>query len=142
MQKTILNIAIVILLGACTSNTIYQKPEDLIPKEQMIELLTDIYLANAAVTNPNKLEKRNIFYLPLVYKKYNIDSAQFKRSNHYYTSRIKDYKSIYQAVFNNLEKLQEEYKIPAKIYDSINKLKLDSLKRLKRLLKKRRPVKN
>jgi len=116
------------LLLSCTSNTIYEKPKDLIPKDQMVALLTDIFLANSAAINPNKSGKRNVKYLPLVYEKYHIDSAQFKRSNHYYTSNIKEYEAIYQEVFNNIEKLEKKYKVLQNKRDSIENLKKDSIR--------------
>jgi len=129
MNKIFILLILIVVLGSCTGNTIYEEPEDLIPKEQMIALLTDIYIANSGNTSPNKLEKRQIEYMPLVYNKYKIDSSRFKRSNIYYTSRIKDYKYIYQEVVKNLEILKESYKKPAMIYDSIQKVKSDSIKK-------------
>jgi len=138
MFKKIFKVALFLLLVACTSNTIYQKPEDLIPKPQMIDLLTDIYLANAADNNPNKLGERNIKYLPLVYKKYKIDSSRFKRSNYYYTSKIKEYQSIKQAVFNNLEALKKEHDILFKRSDSLAKIKREAVRKIN--LKKRKYI--
>jgi len=84
--------------------TIFKKPDDLIPKDQMIALLTDIFIANSAKVSPDKAGKHNKNYLQLVFKKYHIDTAQFKRSNYYYTTKIKEYRAIYQEVFKNLEK--------------------------------------
>ena len=72
---------------SCTSRTIYKKPNDLIPKDQMIDLWTDIYIAQwQARAIKNKKLERKVNYMPLVYNKFNIDSVRFMRSNIYYTS--------------------------------------------------------
>lgn len=74
----------------------------------MIELWTDIYLANGARSTQNiHLEKR-ISYQPLVYKKYKIDSVQFMESNIYYTSKIEDYEKMFEEVEKRLQNLQEK----------------------------------
>ncbi|PJC58354.1 MAG: DUF4296 domain-containing protein, partial [Flavobacteriales bacterium CG_4_9_14_0_2_um_filter_35_242] len=46
MKHTYIILAIVLFFGACTSNTIYKKPKDLIPKDQMVDLMVDMYMAN------------------------------------------------------------------------------------------------
>jgi len=129
MYQSLKIIFIVLFLNACTSNTIYKKPDDLIPPDKMVDLLTDIYIANAAISFPNKLDVRNLQYLPLVYKKYKIDSLRFKHSTTYYLSKIKEYKIINQKVIDRLEMLKKNSKVAADKYDSLMKIKRDSLKR-------------
>ena len=47
-MKKILPLLIGILLTSCTSNTILKKPVDLIPKDTMVLLLTDLFIAKSA----------------------------------------------------------------------------------------------
>jgi hypothetical protein len=101
-------IGITIILMSCTSNTIYKKPDDLIPKNKMIELMTDIYIANAATNVHNIHEERQKNYMYLVYKKYGIDSAQFAGSNQYYISKIDEYKKMHEKVQKRISKLKKE----------------------------------
>ncbi|NQW35985.1 MAG: DUF4296 domain-containing protein [Flavobacteriales bacterium] len=129
MLRHLFKIAFIFTLAACTSNTIYEKPKDLIPKEQMIDLLTDLYIANAAGNNSNKEGNSSVKYFPLVYEKYKIDSNRFKSSNFYYTSKVKDYQFISEAVYNNLEALKKEHENLIKIQDSTAKVKKDALKK-------------
>jgi uncharacterized protein DUF4296 len=133
MKKVVLFIVLSFLLS-CTSATIYKKPENLIPRDQMVALLTDMYIANSIQRNPNKSGKKNIKYMSLVYKKYNIDSTRFKESNQYYTSNIKLYKAIYQEVLDTIEKLEKKYTRLNQIRDSIKKIKSDSIKKAKKLI--------
>lgn len=115
-------VAIFILgffIASCTSNTILEKPDDLIPKDQMVELLSDLLLAQGGRNIKNINLERKVNYFPLVFQKYNIDTAQFKRSNYYYTSRIDDYTEILADVKANLESRKL-------IYDR-DRIKSDSL---------------
>lgn len=132
MKKVILFIVFSFLLS-CTSATIYKKPKNLIPRDQMVALLTDIYIANAAQINPYKTGRKKINYLSLVYQKYNIDTIRFKESNRYYTSDIKLYKSIYQEVLDTIEKLEKTYRKRNQIKDSIQKIKRDSIAEIDKL---------
>ena len=131
MKHTYIILAIVLFFGACTSNTIYKKPKDLIPKDQMVDLMVDMYMANVSVNLPNKDNLRNIQYFPLVYKKHKIDSTRFKNSNLYYMSKIKDYLDINQRVIDKLEILKKAKEAVRKIEDSILKIKSDSIQKIK-----------
>jgi len=142
MRQFFLVTLVVLLLNSCTSDTIYKKPKDLIPPDVMVNLLTDIYIANAARSIPNKLNGHNEQYLPLVYKKYKIDSLRFKRSNIYYLSRIKEYKSIQEKALKNLEILKNKYKKISDKIDSINKIKMDSIRKRKPKIKSPRKLLN
>lgn len=108
----------IVFVSSCTSNTIYKAPEDLIPEEKMIELLTDLYIASAASTIPNHTQTKQMAYFQLVYQKHNIDSTRFKVSNAYYTTKIDLYEKI-------LLKVEEKLK---KIKDSIVQIENDSIK--------------
>jgi hypothetical protein len=97
-MKKILLFLIVIVLTSCTSNTILKKPKDIIPKDTMVLLLTDLFIAKSAFIEKNILNQRKINYMPLVYHKYKIDSTRFSNSNFYYTSKLEEYELIYTAV--------------------------------------------
>ena len=90
-MKHFFYIAILLFLLSCTSNTIYKKPKNLVPKDSMIALLTDMYIASSAKNVKNKFLKREKNYMALVYGKYKIDSTRFDVSNDYYTSKIEEY---------------------------------------------------
>lgn len=126
MKKLIFFVTTVLLLFSCTSNTVYEKPKDLISKDSMVILLKDLYLANGARSIKNKRQQRKISYLPLVYKKYKIDSARFQRSNVYYTSKTDEYSSLLQEVLTILQSEQKIFLEKNKIRDSIYR---DSIKK-------------
>ncbi|MGY5353012.1 DUF4296 domain-containing protein [Wenyingzhuangia sp. IMCC45533] len=90
MNKLFYKFSIVIILAVvgCNSNTIIKKPENLIPKEMMIDVLTDTYLSTSAKNSVNVNGEKRVNYHALIYKKYNIDSLSFNESLKYYSSDI------------------------------------------------------
>ncbi len=111
----------------CTSNTIIKKPDNLISKDQMVDVLTDLFLATGGKNIKNIHLQRNVNYYPLVYEKYQIDSTQFKESNFYYTSKIDEYDKILKRVDDRLKKLRKQFEDEKNVQDSIKRMKRDSL---------------
>ena len=52
----------------CTSNTIIKKPDHLIPKNQMVDLLTDMLIASGGENIKNNDLERDVNYFPLVFE--------------------------------------------------------------------------
>lgn len=97
MKKVFIALSIV-FFTSCTSNTILKKPKDLIPKDTMVMLITDLFIAKSAIGEKNLNNHRKVNYLPLVYNKYQIDSVRFKSSNFYYMSVFEEYDLMYKEV--------------------------------------------
>ncbi len=109
MKKTPYIIITLVVLLSCTSRTIYKKPDDLIPKEQMVELWVDIMIADGASNVKNKDAQRKINYMRFIYQKYQIDSVRFMKSNIYYTSKVEEYEKMFEDVSSKLKKIKENY---------------------------------
>jgi hypothetical protein len=132
-----------ILLVSCTSNTIFEKPKDLIPKDTMSLLLQEMMISSSAKFIKNKNNQKNINYMPFVYENFKIDSTRFKSSNYYYMSKIDVYQEILENAQNSIAARQEVLTNRKTVLDSIkkdsiqgnlNKLKrADSLKIIKNL---------
>lgn len=135
MKKILAVILLSTLFLSCTSNTIYEKPDDLISKDSMVILLRDMYIAVAAKNVKNKNLQRKISYAPFVFEKYGIDSARFQRSNFYYTSKIDLYEPMLNEVLNSLEEDRSEYTAIKKVRDSIRQ---DSLRKVRLEAKRKR----
>jgi hypothetical protein len=97
-MKNLIFFLAIISLASCTSKTILEKPKDLIPKDSMVLLLTDLYIAKSAFSEKNINNERKINYTSLVYNKYLIDSSRFINSNYYYTSKLEEYDLIFKEV--------------------------------------------
>ncbi|MDP3352348.1 MAG: DUF4296 domain-containing protein, partial [Flavobacteriaceae bacterium] len=68
MKNIIYLIIGIIMFSACTSNTIYEKPKNLLSKKEMVNILTDMYIAEGARSVHNKDAERLVDYMPLVYE--------------------------------------------------------------------------
>lgn len=120
MRNKILFI-IVFILVSCTSSTIYDKPKNLIERDSMVALLTDMYIASSAKNAKNKYLKRGENYMFLVYEKYKVDSTRFNESNIYYTSKTEEYTDILSGVKSNIDSLEKLYEERRLIKDSLDK---------------------
>jgi len=122
-MKKISLLLLFIFLVSCTSNTIFKKPKDLIPKDTMSLLVQDMMIASSAkfVKNINKQKKIN--YISFVYDKYKIDSVRFQNSNFYYISKIDLYEEIITDAKVKIENKKKFFTKLKATQDSINKLK-------------------
>ena len=127
-MKKISYLFIFICFLSCTSNTIFEKPKDLIPRDTMSLLLQEMMIASSAKFIENKKQQKNINYMPFVYDKFKIDSTRFGISNYYYMSKIDMYQEILENAKNSLESRSDVFnKIRTKI-DSISKDSMDCVK--------------
>ncbi|OSY87172.1 hypothetical protein WH52_12985 [Tenacibaculum holothuriorum] len=115
-------LALILTFVSCTSNTIYEKPKDLIPKDSMISLLTDMYIAVSAKNIKDSLDKKRSNYTLYIYEKYKIDSTRFINSNTYYTSEIDEYTKMIKEVKNKIEELERESSEIIRKMDSLIKV--------------------
>jgi len=91
------------LCVSCNRNT-YEAPENLIEEDQMIEVLSEFMLLNAAKgINKKILEKHIADPTQYIFDKYGIDSTQLANSNTYYAHNSEAYASIYEHLKKKLE---------------------------------------
>ena len=151
MRKQLKFILLILLVFSCKNNSIDKpkKPDNLISKDKMVEVIYDISIINAAKGSNRKLiESEGIAPEDYIYKKHNIDSLQFALSNEYYAYNLKTYEDIYNSVKIKLEKDKTHFKalieVEQKVKDSINKKtrrEFDSLKKIGKLIPKKKNLK-
>lgn len=135
MKKTIIVLFVLIAFASC-KDTVVEKPENLIEKDKMVDIIYDLSLLEAIKsTNYGSLESRKIDASTYVYKKYKIDSLQFAKSDHYYASDIDSYSEIYDRVSKRIENNKQAI-------DSANKTKLNLGKKSGTMPQKPVKVKN
>tara|TARA_R110002049_G_scaffold37208_1_gene117475 strand:- start:41432 stop:41947 length:516 start_codon:yes stop_codon:yes gene_type:complete len=133
-----------LLLSACYGNKKPEKPENLISKKEMVNILMDIKIMTSANgINKEILDENGVHQEDYIYKKYHIDSLQFALSNEYYSHYLVQYESIYAKVNDSLSVLKELYlkqnerEVKKKrIQDSLAKIVSDTLVSQKELLRK------
>ncbi|MGS2738837.1 DUF4296 domain-containing protein [Sinomicrobium sp. M5D2P17] len=98
---------ILLSIASCKQKPV-EKPENLIPKNQMTDILLDVALVNAARgIGTDVLKENNIVPDTYIYQKHQVDSLQFAESNTYYASRPSDYAAMYKEVENRLKEMKE-----------------------------------
>lgn len=113
-----------------------ERPDDLIPEDKMIDLLTELSLVNAARNfNKFKLEKTGIEPEKYIYEKFEVDSLQFERSNAWYSEQYTQYERIYDSVKARIQvmktKLDSIMDRERRIEDSIKQAEKDSLRQVR-----------
>jgi hypothetical protein len=102
MKFTLYIVTILLLIG-CQDVKRPEKPDDLIPREKMVDIFTDAYIMNAARSiNLKVINEYGVALDSTFYTKYNIDSLQFVRSNAYYTANLNEYLSLVEEVEQRL----------------------------------------
>ena len=112
MKRILYLISLLFLVVGCNEKVI-EKPEDLIARDKMVDILIDLALINAGkAIDPNVMEENQVEPMRYIYLKYEIDSAQFVKSDLYYAAIPLEYEAIYEAVEERLEaeriRLKEE----------------------------------
>lgn len=130
-MRSFLYLTMVFVFMGCQDVKRPERPEDLIPRDKMVDIFTDAYVMNAARSINLKVITDNGVVLDSVfYTRYDIDSLQFVRSNAYYTANLNEYLSLFEEVEQRL--LQLETKKDSldlfKIKQAEAALKKDSIK--------------
>lgn len=89
---------------SCAEEVI-KKPEDLIPRDKMSELLYELAILNAA-KNTDKGILEDHFENPteFLFRKYGVDSLQFVKSDMYYASQPLVYEAMYEEIADRLDR--------------------------------------
>lgn len=101
MKKVLVIVCLTLSFFSCNNNAV-EKPDNLIDKDKMTDILYDMSLLEAIKTqniNGGITTKTASEY---IYKKYKIDSIQFAKSNKYYASDIEEYKKIFEKIKERL----------------------------------------
>ena len=113
-MKHFISIVLTVLLFtafSCQEKDI-MKPDHLIGKRQMVQMLTDVHLAKAIsqrqydVPDSLKLSSTDLYYSVLA--KYGVPDSVFVRSVIYYSSHPKEYEKMYNDVINALKEMEQE----------------------------------
>lgn len=148
MKKIVFFFGLLVLFSSCNKDLV-EKPDNLIDKRTMIDIMYDMSLLNALkYQNSNSLYSNNINPKTYVYKKYKIDSLQFVKSNAYYAADYREYKKMFDALNDRLKKekakaesvIKKEQKQEAalkkakakKVQDSIIKVKKEKELKVKK----------
>ncbi|SDR83969.1 protein of unknown function [Formosa sp. Hel1_31_208] len=111
MRTTIFILTTLFLFG-CNSIEKPEKPENLLSKDKMVDILYDIYILNAAKgATKTVLVDNGIFPQDYVFEKHKIDSLQFAKSNEYYGYYVEEYESILGQLEQKISRDKDKYQL-------------------------------
>lgn len=101
------------ILSACGDSFI-EKPEGLVPEEQMVDMLVDLHLADALYTQKRnrtggsemRIKTEDFYYSVL--EKYGVADSVFEKSIVYYASFPKDFEEIYAEALDRVNLMRED----------------------------------
>ena len=119
----------------CERNKRPEAPADLLTKQQMADILYDMFVLNAAKGSSLKiLQENGVDPDTYVLEKHQIDSARFVRSNDYFAYSHQDYSEIMDMIQERVEKEKEYFELKLEEEN-------DEAQRIKDSLKNARPKK-
>ena len=111
-MKRFLIISFLVLFAACSNVEKAPKPEQLLSKEEMAIILSDLYIIEVAISsNRSSYIETGVQPSSYIYDKYDIDSVMFKENLNYYNDRVEDYLFIMDKIQDDLKSLQDSVKV-------------------------------
>jgi hypothetical protein len=125
MKNTIGALLLCLAIISC-GEKVLEAPENLIPKDKMVDILSDLAILTAAkTTNISILTKNKVEPTPYLLNKYDIDSMQLVESDRYYASIPDEYEEIYIRVEEKLDQQAKEMDAAKRVRDSLRMLELE-----------------
>lgn len=106
-----------LVLSSCGSSienedNVAAVPNNLLPKEQFVDMLTDSYMIEAAIRQGvgkgENAEELSSFFYPKLFKKYHISEQDFKENIRYYSSQPELMQEIQTEVVDRLSLKEQE----------------------------------
>ncbi|MGB5275037.1 MAG: DUF4296 domain-containing protein [Flavobacteriaceae bacterium] len=125
MKNTIGALFFCLAIISC-GEKVLEAPENLIPKDKMVDILADLAIITAAkTTNISILTKNKVEPTPYLLKKYKIDSMQLVESDRYYASLPDEYEEIYSRVEEKLDRQAKVMDAAKRARDSLRMLEIE-----------------
>lgn len=113
MKKILLIFSMIVWFFSACDKPAVEKPDKLIKRKLMIEMLVDVHLAEATFTHMRydsivqKSSSANFYYSIL--EKYGVSDSLFEKSYVYYLSEPKEFEKMYREVMNELSIIEQQY---------------------------------
>ena len=111
MKKYFLFLSMILFFG-CIHKKEKNANSNIIPKQEMIQILVDVELAESAIAihqnRNNNIDIYSNYYYNSIFKKYKISRKKFEESLKYYAKKGDDFNEIFTQVINILSRKQSE----------------------------------
>ena len=135
MNRLILIFSTLLFITSCyhVNKPEVVRPDPLIPKEEMVNILADIYLAEGTlaykrldIKDKKVAEKYSTAYYVQIFDKYHINHRILKENLNYYNSDPKNMEKILEEVLAHLSRLQSEVETIGLVSDTITQPAVDT----------------
>jgi hypothetical protein len=105
-------MAFFFVVSAC-EKAVVPKPKKLVPRDRMVDMLTDMHIAESVFQNRRYSTEQVIqfteadFYYSIL-KKHEVADSTFEQSLIYYSSLPKEFEKIYSRVLNKLNEMEQD----------------------------------
>ena len=104
MRKLIVFLTVLALFVSCKDELV-KKPDNLIDKDVMVNIIYDISILDAIRNqNPTSIDSFKINSRDFIFKKYKVDSLRFVKSNMYYSADYEGYKAMFDKVAKRVDR--------------------------------------
>lgn len=114
-MKVIVSILSLLVVLGCTQKieTVVNPPENLIKREQMVDIVVDLMILDAILVDKQKKRSKDLDYTKYylhnsIMKKYNITRESFEESFDYYAHNLDVMDDIYAEAITKLSKMKED----------------------------------
>lgn len=132
MRSLLILFFLFVFFSSCGDDT----AQGVIPKGEMVSLLTDLHLADGITSTyyGDSASMKVAIVYKAIYKRYGTDSVTVRKSLSYYTERPEELELMYKQVEVNLVKLQKEEQARADRVqkEALRKIKLQEDAELKK----------
>lgn len=130
MKKLFLSLLVIGLLSSCYHEVKDQvkKPSRLLPEDSLVLVLTEVQIADGALTHQRishkKIKGSKEKYYAIIYKKFDLTPKLLEENIKYYNSDPDKMAAIYDQVLENLSKLEGKLTL---MKNEIEKRRMDSI---------------
>lgn len=104
IKRVLFGIGIFLIAVACQQSYDVAEPDQLIEKQEMVDILTDMMILDAASNVSDiPLLKNDIKAYTFISDKYDIDSIQLKQNLAYYNTKFDENLEVYEQVKKRIE---------------------------------------
>lgn len=114
MKNTFVILFLISLIWVSCDKAPLEKPENLISKKKMVEMLVDVHIAEATFQNlrgrdtlVRNSSSANFYYSIL--EKHQVADSVFEKSFVYYAAFPKEFEKIYRDVTNILNEMEQDF---------------------------------
>lgn len=131
MKKPILLLVVLVLVLGCKRDPL---PSDAIPRDQFVDILVDVHIAEAMTKEQFRLKFDTIYSTSMymaVLEKYQVTKDEMLTTSLYYSRHQREYKKIYTDVLDKISIMLEEENAKQELNvksDSINPRQIKSVK--------------